>query len=224
MYSKQFWDDIYLNHYFDAPWMDDGWKNEIFNILENDIAKFSKKSNKPLRLLDYGCGNGHMGYYFFKKGMKVDIADISEILINRLKNDYKDEKGFGIYQTNSPIDLPKRQKYDVIIAWNLFHHIHPQHWKIFIKEFLEKTKAEGTIYISGWDQEDDTIKMDHNKARYTNHSTWYINDLPNYIDDFPCKILTNTLLQEFVPTFNSIRKFRYIVIQKSDNDYKLKTK
>lgn len=215
MYSQEFWDNLYLNHYQDAPWMDDSWKSDVFSVLEADVAKFAKKSNKPLRVLDYGCGNGRMGYFFFLKGMKVDLSDISQVLVDRLKEDFKNEKGIGIYRVGTPAELPSRNKYDIILAWNLFHHIHPKHWKRFAKQFLDKMKNNGVLFVSGWDKDDPIIKQDHNKARYTQQATWCINDLPEYFGDLSCMLLENRQLTEEVPIFNTERRFRYIIIKKT---------
>lgn len=214
MYAQEFWDNIYLNHYQDAPWMDDSWKSDVYNILDCDMEKYAKKSPKLLRLLDYGCGNGHMGYYYYCKGMRVDLSDISQVLIDRLKDNYIDKKGLNIIKANTPKDLKARYKYDVVLAWNLFHHIHPRYWHQFVCEFLKKMQINGVLFISGWDEDDAVIRQDHNKARFTKHPTWCINDLPDYITDLPCKLLENRQLVEMVPVFNAERKFRYFVIKK----------
>lgn len=220
MYSQEFWDDLYLNHFQDAPWMDDSWKTEVFSILEADVEKYAKKSKKPLRLLDYGCGNGRMGYAFFQKGMKVDLCDISQVLIDRLKESYKDDKGLGIIRAGSPAEMGAKNKYDVIIAWNLFHHINPKYWRRFVAQFLDIMKKQGILFISGWDKEDVVVKEDHNRARFTHQITWFINDLPQLIEGLPFTILEDRQLAEEVPVFHTERKFRYYVIKKTEQQSK----
>lgn len=214
MYSQKFWDDIYVNHYLDAPWMDDSWKDGVFETIWEKISPVVEKSNKPLRLLDYGCGNGHMGLYFCRKGMIVDLADISQVLIERLQQEIGKEKKTRLFRTTTPNDLPKRSKYSVIIAWNLFHHLHPDVWRLFLQEFLNKMKTGGLLLISGWDKEDEVIKKDHNKARYTQRMTWCINDLPEQLLNLPCEILENRIMEEEVPKFNCNRRFRFIIVKK----------
>lgn len=216
MYSQEFWDDIYMNHYQDAPWMDNSWKTEVLTVLESDVTKYAKKSKKPLRLLDYGCGNGRMGYFFFLKGMKVDLSDISQVLIERLKEEYRNEKGLGIIRAGSPAELDAKNKYDIILAWNLFHHINPKHWKRFASQFLDRLKKQGVLLVCGWDKDDDIIRQDHNKARYTQQITWFVNDFPKHIEGLPCTLLENRQLTETVPFFNTERRFRYFVIKKNE--------
>lgn len=214
MYSQKFWDNIYINHYSDAPWMDDTWKGNVLKTVKEKVSLLVGKSNKPLSLLDYGCGNGYMGLSFCEEGMNVDITDISSVLVDRLRQKYCDKKNLRIYRTTTPNDLPKRNKYNIVIAWNLFHHLHPKVWHQFLQEFMEKMKSEGILLISGWDKEDEVIKKDHKRARYTQHTTWYINDLPNHILGLPCEILENSIMEEKVPAFNCKRKFRFIIVKK----------
>lgn len=214
MYSEKFWDDIYLSHYEDAPWMEDRWKSESFAILKQDIHQYARKSNKPLRLLDYGCGNGRIGFYFYREGMKVDLCDISQVLINRLKEVYKNNKGLGIIKTNTPMGLGAKCKYDIVIAWNVLHHINPNNWHLFIRGFFMKMKNDGILLISGWDEDDEVIKQDRNRARYTNQITWCINTFLDYLGDLPLEILENHQIREYVPLFGTNRVFRYYALKK----------
>lgn len=214
MYSKKFWDEIYINHYQDAPWMDDSWKTNVYKTIEEDIALYAKQGSRPLHLLDYGCGNGRMGYYFSTLGMVVDLSDISSVLVERLKEEYKGCKNVRVFRTATPKALFRREKYDIVIAWNLFHHLKPTIWHQFVSEFLDRMKMGGLLFISGWDKDDAVIKDDHNRARYTQHTTWFINDLPEYIQDLPCEVLIDRKLEEEVPVFATKRQFRYFVIKK----------
>ena len=214
MYTQEFWDNIYNDHYKDAPWMDDSWKTDINAVIVNDVALYLGKTNAGLRLLDYGCGNGHMGARFREMGMEVDLADISSVLVRKLHEEFDPAPGIRIYRTDTPFDLPKTKKYDVVIAWNLFHHLHPATWHRFLSEFIDKMKAGGLLFISGWDNDDSIIKNDNNKAKFTQHPTWFVNDLPEYVGDLPCALLKTQRLDEPVPVFQTNRVFRYFVFKK----------
>lgn len=218
MYTQDFWDNIYLNHYQDAPWMDDSWKREIIRTLKRDMISFSSIRFENRRLLDYGCGTGHIGLSFLKYGMSVDLTDISKVLVDQLIKKYHKKEKVKIYQTKTPFDLPKRNKYAAIIAWNLFHHLHPTNWHRFLSEFADKMLVGGLLFVSGWDKEDLIIQNDQNKARFTQMDTWFVNELANHIGDLPLKVVKEEKLSEFVPAFNCSRNFRYFIFRKIRNN------
>ena len=214
MYSKEFWNNIYINSYSDVPWMDDTGKTSVFNLVEEIITPLLNHNNEDFTLLDYGCGNGHMGLLFSRKGVKVDLADISDVLVEKLKKEYCNEANVNVFNTTRPDELPKGKIYNVIIARNVFHHLDPEVWFLFLKEFCERLKPEGLLMISGWDKEDEVIKQENNIARYTEHKTWCINDLPNYVNNLALKIDRNQMLEIKAPLFNTKRKFRFFVLNK----------
>lgn len=77
------------------------------------------------RLLDIGCGLGEAGVYFALKGAEVTVADLSESMVNvarRLAISYN-VKITTLRVAAECIQLPEEQKFDVIYAGNLFHHV-----------------------------------------------------------------------------------------------------
>lgn len=214
MYTQDFWDNIYLQHYQDAPWMDDSWKSGIIQTLEQDMNTHTSINYKGRRLLDYGCGNGHMGISFLKYGMKIDLTDISRVLVEKLNSEYANNERITIYQTKTPLDLPKRNKYVSIIAWNLFHHLQPEIWHQFLSEFADKMIVGGLLFVSGWDKEDTIIKEDQNQARFTQRDTWFINELANYVNNLPLELVKDVQLCVSVAAFYNPRVFRYFIFKK----------
>lgn len=213
MYSQEFWDNIYKEHYEDAPWMNDTWKNGVRKSIEYDLKTYLKDLEGRW-LLDYGCGNGHMGVLFLKYGLHVDLADISKVLVKKLTVEYQRQQNIHVFQAHTPSNLPEDRTYDIIIACNLFHHLHPSEWHKFLSEFSKKTKDGGLFFVSGWDKNDDVIKCDDNKARFTQQDTWFINDLKLHIDDIPFKLIKDEQLIETVPIFEKPRVFRYFIFKK----------
>ena len=205
LYTKDFWNNIYLNHYNDAPWMNDSWKGEVLNVIEKYIPDCAGS------LLDYGCGNGYMGRYFYDKGLKVDLSDISDKLVEILKTTFS-ETSIGIFQTNTPDDLIGK-KYDVIIAWSLFHHINPLEWRNFLDGFRRLLNKGGVLVIGGWDENDAIIKEDGNKARYTGHETWCINKLANCFDRCVFLLLKEDRMVFTVPPF-TIKRIQHVFVLK----------
>ena len=215
MYSREFWDNIYTNHYHDAPWMDDSWKASIVNIISGDMGPLIEKRNfKQLRLLDYGCGNGHLGKHFADYGMQVDLADISSVLVGHLHQEYDGIPNISIYNVSHPGLIAEEPRYDFIIAWNVFHHIEPPLWQGFLNEFASMMNQGAHMFISGWDDEDSVIKKENHCARYTEQPTWCINELGCCVDEDKCSIVKNEKIEAFVPEFKCYRIYRYYLIKK----------
>jgi SAM-dependent methyltransferase len=190
----------------------DSWQGGVLSIVEQFLPE------KAQSLLDYGCGNGYMGYYFYKKGFSVDLADISDFLINKLKIKYRSTQ-MGIIQTDTPEALFGRQ-YDVIIAWSFFHHLNPNDWTSFLYGFWRLLNNNGILVIGGWDISDVIIKKDGKKARFTGSETWYVNPLIDYVDDNYYKIVKNDPIEFSVSTFSTKRIIRCYVLKKNNNQNK----
>jgi len=206
-YGKQEWDEIYKRHYVDAPWMNDCWKLSIMDLVNQYLPKNART------LLDYGCGSGYLGYNFYLKGLQVDLSDISSVLIDKIRMKYKDTS-MGFFYTNTPDDLAGK-KYDVIIAWALFHHLDPIDWKPFLEGFYRLLNKDGILVIGGWDASDVIVKEDGNKARYANHETWCINTLSNLFDDEKFLLVNDSVLFFDIPPFQKKRVMRsYILVKK----------
>lgn len=206
-YVKQDWDEIYKRHYEDAPWMNDTWKSSIKDLVNKYLPLKAKT------LLDYACGNGYLGYAFYLNGLKVDLADISSVLIDKIRMKYKNTS-MGFFCTSTPDDLAEK-KYDVIIAWALFHHLDPIDWKSFLDGFHRLLNKDGVLVIGGWDVSDPIVKEDGNKARFANHETWFINSLTEYFDDEKFLLANDSILYFDIPPFQKKRVMRsYILVKK----------
>lgn len=215
MYSQLFWDELYRLHYDDAPWMNDSWKGPLFQTLTSDVQMVLHGNLKGASLLDYGCGNGHIGLHFASMGMLVDLADISSVLIEKLRAKLLNQRQVQIYQLSEPKQLPQGKMYDIIIAWNLFHHIDPVNWTHILSQFADIMKMGSHMMISGWDESDQIIRDDNGLARYTNNPTWCINQLPDYTNGLPLFVKSDKLVRIQVPQFAHSRHFRYIIFCKT---------
>ena len=210
MYSKDFWDSVYKDHFYDAPWMSDLCANEHLKIME----EYLPADMRGLRLLDYGCGNGVMANHFYLQGVKVALADISGNLVNWLNKTYA-STDMSIFEVSTPMELVGKGKYDVIIACSLFHHIAPQLWTSFMEGFAELMLPGAIMVIAGWDEVDEIIKEDQRTARFTGQTTWPLNDLVNNIEETGCfDIEVNVMREINLMVFKTSRKFRYYKLRK----------
>jgi len=176
MNDKKKWDEVYRIHLEDAPWMSQAFSDilikELDVILPDDVS--------GVRILDYACGNGKVARHYSDKGAIVDMADISELLVNWLKKEYEGCR-MGIYNVSSPLFLPVDYKYDVVLACNFFHHVSPEMWLDYLDAFDFILNRGGTFIITGWD-DDDPIIRDTGIAPYTSHRVWSISPLTRYFD------------------------------------------
>ena len=210
MYSKDFWNNIYKVHITDAPWMSEACANNQLEFMEQYLGDVKGK-----RFLDYGCGNGQVAYHFHKKGAKLVLADISDDLIEWLKQQYNNES-ITIIQAATPQDIPDDEGlYDIITANCLFHHIQPELWTSFLKGFAELMKPDALLIISGWDETDEIIEKEK-IAAFTHYPAWPITSLRKNIDKTnKFDVLADYLkLMELPGYFNISRKFRYYTLKR----------
>lgn len=209
MYSREEWDDIYKAHIDDAPWMSKICAEGHIAFLDQYLPDVHGK-----RLLDYGCGNGLIAYHYSQKGAIVELADISDSLVDWLKEKYAKE-GFKIFQCATPQDIDDDDKlYDIIIANSLFHHVQPELWTSFLKGFANLLVPKGLLLLSGWDESDDFAKV--RVAQYTQKTTWPITNIGRNIESTrQFDIIDEKVHGVGLPGyFEKIKMFKYYVLKK----------
>jgi len=209
MYSREEWDDIYKNHLFDAPWM-----SEICAQGHIDFLKEFLPNVKGKKILDYGCGNGLIAYHFYKEGANIELADISDKLVEWLENKYKDEV-IKVIQAATPQEIDNGGvPYDYIIANSLFHHVQPDLWTSFLIGFANLLKRGGLLLLSGWDESDDFAKV--KVAKYTQKTTWPITTIGNNIKQTNLfEIISEQVHAVGLPGFfKKSKMFKYYVLKK----------
>lgn len=209
MYSREEWDDIYKAHIDDAPWMSKICTEGHIAFLDQYLPDVQGK-----RLLDYGCGNGLIAYHYSQKGAIVELADISDSLVDWLKEKYSKE-GFKIFQCATPQDIDDDDGlYDIIIANSLFHHVQPELWTSFLKGFANLLVPKGLLLLSGWDESDDFAKV--RVALYTKKTTWPITNIGRNIESTrQFDIIDEKVHGVGLPGFFENNKmFKYYVLKK----------
>lgn len=208
MYKGKAWDQIYMKHFNDAPWMSDACIEIYSHIIDNYLPG----SLSDLRVLDYGCGSGKLTYRLKERGAIVDFAEISRFMIEWLRKFYN-KNDVEIYEVEYPQQL-KYKEYDIILAWMFFCNIDPDFWDEFLNGFYEISKPGSVLIVGGWDK-DDPINIKNNYViKFTNQKAWPINQLPNHLGT---KYVISSDDQIWVnhPFYDDMRAFRcYKLIRK----------
>lgn len=114
-----------------------------YKILE--IKK--QEGSSPIKLLDFGCGDGLMSKYFIKHfpsgfyhGIDVSSENIEKALLQKPHNCF-----FYKYPGN---ELPfEDETFDIALAANVFHHIDRKDHLKTISEISRTLKPTGRLYI-----------------------------------------------------------------------------
>ncbi len=110
--------------------------------LDDEFKAYQGKS-----VLDIGCGEGKNAVYFAEKGSFVDAYDISEFaLINASKVCSKYPS--IILRQSDALDIPYPEgKYDVIIAYGLFHCFKDKESVEIVLNLCLKSLTAGGLFI-----------------------------------------------------------------------------
>lgn len=201
MYKGEAWDQIYMKHLNDAPWMSDA----CIKLYSHIIDQYLPNNLSGLHVLDYGCGSGKLTYRLKKKGAIIDFAEISHFMIEWLRRFYH-KSDVGIYEVEYPQQL-KYKEYDIILAWMFFCNISPDFWDEFLTGFYDIMKPGAILIVGGWDKEDPVNLKNNCIIKFTNQQAWPINQLANHIGG-----LFNVILDDQVwiknPFYEDLRAFR----------------
>lgn len=208
MYKGEAWDQIYMKHLNDAPWMSDA----CIELYTHIIDKYLPNNVSGLHVLDYGCGSGKLTYKLKEKGAFIDFAEISRYMIEWL-HEFYGNSDVGIYEVEYPRQL-KYKEYDIILAWMFFCNIDPDFWDEFLTDFYDILKPGAILIVGGWDKEDPVNKKNNYIIKLTNHQAWPINQLMNHVGE-----LYNIIIDDQVwiknPFYEELRAYRcYKLIKK----------
>ncbi len=119
IYSKaDFWDAKADHYEGDAVSM---WANNNLNRLYHaeQLAIFDQflPHNRPLRILDVGCGTGRIARFLAQKGHQVDARDFSakSIAVARSLSTGTNPN----YAVESVFDLGETGQYDAVVSWGV---------------------------------------------------------------------------------------------------------
>ena len=102
----------------------------------NIISKYQKKG----KILDYGCGTGHLLSYFNDKGWNTTGIEPDE----HARKSAKEDNQLTVYEDLKK--LPKDEKYDVIMLWHVMEHI--ADLKKTARKLVRLLEDHGTMIIA----------------------------------------------------------------------------
>ncbi|MCC5616915.1 class I SAM-dependent methyltransferase [Nostoc sp. CHAB 5836] len=125
----------------------DWTKEELFPNCQKILTQFSKSviSYKPKRILDIGCGNGHLCKILSDNGIECVGIEPSSDGINQAKKLVPNSKFYVMSCYDNPLEA-ELGKFDVIVSTEVIEHLYfPQKLFEFAKYNL---KPDGMFLLS----------------------------------------------------------------------------
>ena len=141
------------------------YKYNVDNVYSDEwILNFLEKSNRRLKILDFGCGVGRNAFGLSEKSSNIDIvAYDNQKMLNRTAEycSAKYDKNITDYPNitfTSNWEYVKSQKYDYVYATLVLQHIFEEELNQYCQDFKNITK---TLIVHGRRQNDDTLNGVH---------------------------------------------------------------
>lgn len=129
-----------------------GFKPDYFHEYKfKELISYLKKvglGNKPIKLLDFGCGIGRSVEYLRKYLPKISIygVDVSAGEIRVAKKNNKNLKNVK-FASFDGYNIPFKTKFDVIFVANVFHHIKRNEQEKVLKNIYKNLAKNGYLFI-----------------------------------------------------------------------------
>lgn len=119
--------------------------NDLFGAFQRDPAG-SASGNRPLDVLDIGCGHGHIHPYIVQGGVPLQLSavDVAATVVEEARAlnptvDYKAYEGDRLPYED--------QSFDVAFTIAVMHHVPPPQWPAFLQEMRRVVRPGGMIAI-----------------------------------------------------------------------------
>ena len=132
---------------------DEHMKSNIkdFDRFYSKIANEFKETERDINILDIGCGTGLELKYIFERvpNAKLYCLDLSERMINRLKEKYSSKKDQIETRIGSYLEIPfEENEYDYIVSVMTLHHLSNNKKLALCNKIYKALKSNGK-YIEG---------------------------------------------------------------------------
>ncbi|MCB0496554.1 MAG: methyltransferase domain-containing protein [Cyclobacteriaceae bacterium] len=131
--DRDFWTTRYQSH-------QTGWDAGAITTPLKDY--FDQLTNKSIKILIPGCGNGYEAEYLNKRGFDVDVVDISEIPLNNLAKRCPEIQESSLIQSDF---FELEGAYDLIVEQTFFCSIDPERREEYAKKMHALLKPKGKL-------------------------------------------------------------------------------
>jgi chemotaxis methyl-accepting protein methylase len=114
------------------------------------LKKYSNKLSKLKTALDIGCANGADSRYLASLGLEVYAID------KKLPKDIKLCNNV-FFKEIDILDFPFDKKYDVIVARNILHFLHPENRDAIMDKMYNALNANGYMFINSFTEKDPMV-------------------------------------------------------------------
>lgn len=137
--------------FYDDRWSDASDRYEVPNqearervtaIIECVMQVF-KATNRPLRILDLGCGNGWMTRFLSPFGMVTGV-DLSKEGIRQAAERYRDHEFF----TASYFEYENNGEFDIVVSQEVLEHIELDEQLDYLKRCRENLNESGRLILT----------------------------------------------------------------------------
>lgn len=126
---------------------------EIYNTVEQERLKsalalalsYIKTGNKPLRVIDFGCGAGNLTRHLTEMGCEVLAADVSVGFLDLVSSREYPMPVETVKLNGTNLSNIPNESVDMVAMYSVLHHI-PDYLAI-MSEFSRVTKKGGVIFI-----------------------------------------------------------------------------
>lgn len=144
--DKAIWNEIYEKENFNPGWSSPGTDRNLLRIIKEEL----QGSEKEIKLLDIGCGNGRNSMITEEIGnIKYTGVDFADKALEYCRKTYSKDKTF-IHIDITKDNLPLEKNYRIIIDCGCFHAIPPEKRSSYINNLKQHSDPNTLIIIGAW--------------------------------------------------------------------------
>lgn len=118
------------------------WKN-LRHLVKKNLAEYLEGDAQCLRILDIGCGTGHLSLDLIQSGYDVTATDLSKELVN-YANHKAQKAGWELNATQMDIQkLPYRDVFDAVVCLDVLEHVEDDH--LALENIYQSLKSGGMM-------------------------------------------------------------------------------